>query len=147
MTGKCPVTDLPIAPLTPDEAEQAVALWAEAGLLKPWNDPRADIAAALACPASTILAARGGGRIVATVMVGYDGHRGWYYYLAVAQAHRGRGLGRAIITAAEAWLQARGAPAVRLMVREDNIAAAGFYRAIGYEQSEVIVMGRRFGAG
>lgn len=136
-----------IAPLTPDETEHAIDLWDEANLLQPWNDPRADVAAALACATSTILAARDAGRIVATVMIGYDGHRGWFYYLAVARSHRGTGLGRAIVAAAEHWLVAQGASTIRLMIRTENAAVAGFYRALGYEQSNLIVMGKRFGDG
>lgn len=136
-----------IAPLTPEETEQAIDLWDEANLLQPWNDPRADIAAALSCTTSTILAAREGARIVATIMIGYDGHRGWFYYLAVARSHRRTGLGRAIVTAAEDWLVAQGAGTIRLMIRAENAHVAGFYRALGYEQSDLIVMGKRFGAG
>ena len=136
-----------IAPLTPEETEQAIDLWDEANLLQPWNDPRADIAAALGCATSTILAARDGDRIVATVMIGYDGHRGWFYYLAVARSHRRTGLGREIVTAAEDWLVAQGAGTIRLMIRTENAQVAGFYRALGYEQSDLIVLGKRFGAG
>jgi ribosomal protein S18 acetylase RimI-like enzyme len=135
---------LPIAPLTTAEAEQAVALWRAAELVRPWNDPHADLALALNGVSSTILAARDGARVVGTVMVGHDGHRGWLYYLAVATSHRGRGIGRDMVAAAEAWLIARSVPAVQLMVRDDNVAAAGFYRAIGYDRRAVIVMGKRF---
>ena len=136
-----------IGELSPDEAESAIDLWDEANLLQPWNDPRADIAAALACATSTVLAARTDGRIVATVMVGYDGHRGWFYYLAVAASHRRTGLGRAIVAAAEEWLRTQGAGTIRLMIRTENAAVTGFYRALGYEQSDLIVMGKRFGEG
>ena len=125
------------------EADAAAALWAEAGLIRAWNDPRADIAAALACPTSTILAARDGGRIVGTVMAGYDGHRGWLYYVAVADDRRGTGLGRALVDAAEQWLAAQGARVIRLMVRAENGAVTGFYEALGYEDGEMIVMGKR----
>ncbi|WCT74048.1 GNAT family acetyltransferase [Sphingomonas naphthae] len=139
---------IPIGRLDPAETEAAVALWQAAGLTRPWNDPRADIAAALACPTATILAARedGGGtgdRLVATVMAGFDGHRGWLYYLAVADDRRGQGLGRAMVAAAEAWLAAEGAPKVQLMIRADNAAARGFYGRLGYEQSDVMVVGKR----
>jgi ribosomal protein S18 acetylase RimI-like enzyme len=67
-------------------------------------------------------------------MVGSDGHRGWVYYLAVAPARRRAGLGRTMMDAAEAWLRARGAPKIQLMVREDNEAALGFYEALGLER-------------
>jgi ribosomal protein S18 acetylase RimI-like enzyme len=132
-----------IDPLSPHETDACVALWEEAGLTRPWNDPRADIATALNSGAAAILAAREGGRIVGTIMVGFDGHRGWFYYLAVANDRRGQGLGRALVLAAEVWLKARGAPAVRLMVRGDNAQVTGFYAALGYELSDTVVLGRR----
>jgi len=132
-----------IAPLTAAEAGSAAALWEASGLVRSWNDPHADIAAALACPTSTILAARDGGRIIGTVMAGYDGHRGWLYYVACAADRRGTGLGRALVEAAEQWLAAQGARVIRLMVRAENEAVTGFYQALGYEDGEMIVMGKR----
>lgn len=139
--------DPPIAPLRTTEADAAIALWRAAGLTRPWNDPAADIAAALAGPASTILAARADGLIVGTVMAGYDGHRGWLYYLAVAPGRRGQGIGRRLIAAAETWLAERGAPKAQLMIRHDNHAAAGFYAKLGYERQEAVVVGRRLDGG
>ena len=132
-----------IGDLRPQDADLAAALWAEAGLVRAWNDPHADIAAALACPTSTILAARDGDRIVGTVMAGYDGHRGWLYYVAVAADQRGTGLGRALVRAAEQWLAGQGARVIRLMIRAENDAVKGFYEALGYEDGQMIVMGRR----
>ncbi|HMI20553.1 MAG TPA: GNAT family acetyltransferase [Sphingomonas sp.] len=132
-----------IGPLAPDEAPAAAALWAEAGLVRAWNDPHADIAAALACPTATILAARDGARLTGTIMAGYDGHRGWLYYVAVADDRRGTGLGRALVEAAEHWLAAQGTRVIRLMVRAENDAVTGFYAALGYEGSDMLVMGKR----
>ena len=131
-----------IEPLTADDSEAAVALWHEAGLTRPWNDPYADFALALRGPSSAVLGAYDGERLVGTAMVGHDGHRGWVYYLAVAPDRRGRGLGRAVMAAAEAWLAARGLPKVQLMVRDTNAAALGFYAALGYERAEVRVLAR-----
>ncbi len=82
-------------------------------------------------------------RIIGTVMTGFEGHRGWVYYLAVDPAHRGAGLGRLLMTAAEAWLKAQGAPKLQLMVRADNAAALGFYERLGLERQDVVVLGRR----
>jgi len=132
-----------ISHLDISEADAAASLWEEAGLVRSWNDPHADIAAALACPTSTVLAARDGAQIVGTVMAGYDGHRGWLYYVAVADGHRGSGLGRALVAAAEQWLSGQGARVIRLMVRGENEAVTGFYQALGYEDGEMIVMGKR----
>ena len=77
-------------------------------------------------------------------MVGFDGHRGWLYYLAVDPALQGRGIGRSLVVAAEAWLAAQGAGKVQLMVRTGNAAATGFYAALGYTDQECVVLGRRF---
>lgn len=126
--------------LRADEADAAVALWQACGLTRPWNDPRADIALALASPGSTIIAGRVDGALVATVMVGCDGHRGWVYYLAVDPELRHAGHGAAMMRAAEGWLKARGAPRLNLMVRAENAAAVGFFEAIGYAASDVMVM-------
>ena len=83
--------------------------------------------------------------IAGSVVVGFDGHRGWVYYLAVDPAARGAGLGRTLIAAAEAWLRIRGAPKLQLMVRSDNAAALGFYEALGLARQDVVVFGRFFG--
>lgn len=82
-------------------------------------------------------------QVVGSIMVGFDGHRGWVYYLAVDPDLRGRGLGRDLMAAAEAWLSDRGAPKIQLMVRADNTAALGFYDRLGLERQTVVVLGRR----
>ena len=130
--------------LPDDLRDAAVALWHEAGLTRPWNDPHADLALALRGPASTVLAAFDGERLVGTAMTGHDGHRGWVYYLAVAGDVRRRGVGRALMAAAEEWLREREIPALNLMVRADNTEALGFYDRLGYETSTVVVRGKRF---
>ena len=115
------------------EDETAVtALWKACGLTVPYNDPSADFRFAARKAASDILVAEDG-TIIGSVMVGHDGHRGWLYYVAVDPARRGQGIGRALVRAAEGWLAARGVPKAQLMVRENNVAAAGFYRRLGYE--------------
>src|SRR5579859_3042910 len=104
------MTPFPVADLRENEIDAAVALWEACGLTRPWNDPRADARLALAGETSTILAMRDQGRLIATAMVGADGHRGWAYYLAVDPLQRGRRLGAAMMRAAEAWVRARGLP-------------------------------------
>lgn len=135
---------LTITDLLPDEIEAAVALWEACGLIRPWNDPRADARLALDGATSTILAGRSGGRLVATAMVGADGHRGWVYYLAVAPDQRGLRHGEALMRAAETWVRERGMPKLQLMVRSDNAAVVAFYKAIGYAVEEVAVLSTRF---
>lgn len=124
------------------EAAEVIALWQSCGLTRPWNDPQADFDRALVGPNSTIMVSRSNSRIAATIMVGEDGHRGWVYYLAVDPARRGSGLGRTMIAAAEAWLRARGAPKIQLMVREDNAATIAFYAHLGYVRQPVTTLGR-----
>ena len=132
------ISDLPL-----NLYAEALHLWVEAGLTRPWNDPEADLRRAVEGPASTVLAAVSGGVLTGTVMVGHDGHRGWVYYLAVAAAHRGSDVGRTLMRAAEAWVVQRGIPKIQLMVRTENDAAVGFYERIGYLPADVVVLGRR----
>jgi ribosomal protein S18 acetylase RimI-like enzyme len=124
------------------DAGEVIALWEACGLTRPWNDAAADFARAVAGPASAVLVLREGDELVASVMVGDDGHRGWVYYLAVAPARRRAGLGRRMMEAAEAWLRACGAPKLQLMVRDDNEAALAFYEALGLERQKVVTLGR-----
>ena len=126
--------------------EEAVALWEECGLTRPWNDPRADLDRALAGESSTVLAVLSEGRLLGTAMVGHDGHRGWVYYLAVAPAARGSGLGRELMAAAEEWVAARGIPKLMLMVRLSNTAVLGLYEQLGYVVEDTAVLGRRLDA-
>lgn len=136
------------------EALAVVALWRTCDLTRPWNDPATDLANAVATASSTVLVARlagaGGGlvaaaasEVVGTVMAGFDGHRGWLYYLAVDPSVQGRGIGRALVVAAEAWLAAQGAGKVQLMVRTSNTAVTGFYDGLGYAVQDCVVLGRR----
>jgi len=129
-----------IEPLAADAIPAAVALWQAAGLPRPWNDPEADARRALAGPASTILAVHDDNRLVGTVMVGHDGHRGWVYYLAVAADCRRAGHGRALMEAAMDWLRAAGMPRLNLMVRDGNDAVLRFYAALGFAVSDVRVL-------
>ena len=127
------------------EADEAatVALWQACDLVVSHNDPHADFRFARAGAASEVLVAEGkGGRIVGSVVVGHDGHRGWLYYVASDPEARSRGIGRALVQAAEAWLRERGVRKAQLMVRRGNAGAAAFYERLGFEQSAVIVMQR-----
>ena len=132
-----------ITPALCANESRVIALWHAAGLTRPWNDLAADFRLALANPTSTVLLACEGDALAGSVMVGFDGHRGWVYYLATDPARRGRGVGLTLMTAAEDWLRARDCPKIQLMVRGDNLAAKGFYAAIGYEVQDVVTLGKR----
>ena len=134
-----------IRPLAAHLSEAAVNLWRLAGLTRPWNDPRADLSRALRGPASTVLAGFSGSELIATAMVGHDGHRGWVYYLAVHPNSHGHGHGRQMMAACERWLEERDISKINLMVRTDNHVAQGFYAAIGYGHDDVVVLSRRLG--
>jgi len=127
------------------DVDEVIALWEKCGLTRPQNDPAKDIAFARAGPASDVLVARLGGRIVASVMVGHDGHRGTVYYVSADPDVQGRGLGRQVMAAAEDWLRARGVWKLNLVIRDDNKKVRGFYEAIGYETEPRILMARRIG--
>jgi ribosomal protein S18 acetylase RimI-like enzyme len=124
------------------DASSVVALWAEAGLTRPWNDPASDFQRALSGTTSAVLGLKHDNELIGTVMVGYDGHRGWVYYLAVGKAHQREGIGTELMSAAEQWLRKMGAVKVQLMVRNENDSARNFYGSIGYETSEVKVLSR-----
>jgi ribosomal protein S18 acetylase RimI-like enzyme len=124
------------------DASEVIALWEACGLTRPWNDPAADFTRAVRGPTSAVLVLHEGDALAASVMTGFDGHRGWVYYLAVAPERRRAGLGRVMMDAAEAWLRTRGAPKIQLMVRADNEAALGFYEALGLERQQVVTLGR-----
>jgi ribosomal protein S18 acetylase RimI-like enzyme len=133
-----------IVEIADEDIEPVVALWERCGLTRPWNDPRADIALARLTASSTLLVGWDAETLVATAMAGSDGHRGWVYYVGVEPEARRAGLGREIMQAAETWLREHGVPKVHLMVRGENAAVQGFYRELGYEPQEVVVLGKRF---
>jgi ribosomal protein S18 acetylase RimI-like enzyme len=130
---------LAIAVIGDAEVPDVISLWQACGLTRPWNDPADDIALARKKPNATVLIGRDGSTIVATVLVGHDGHRGWVYYVAVDPDCRHRGYGRAIMAAAEEWLRAHGIEKLQLMVRPDNDQVQTFYQSLGYAEQERIV--------
>jgi len=142
-----------IRPFEPSDQEAVVRLWERCGLTRPWNDPRRDITRKQAVRPDLFLVGVEEGEIlnrefhapivVGTVMVGYDGHRGWINYLAVAPEHRRHGLGRALMAEAERLLLAEGCPKINLQVRSGNAEALEFYRRLGYGVDEVVSLGKR----
>jgi ribosomal protein S18 acetylase RimI-like enzyme len=130
---------LSIAPIEDADVSAVVTLWQACGLTRPWNDPEADIALARKNPNATILLGRDDQRIVASAMVGHDGHRGWVYYVAVDPQQQQRGFGRAIMNAAENWLRATGIQKLQLLVRPENTRVQAFYESIGYDEQERII--------
>jgi ribosomal protein S18 acetylase RimI-like enzyme len=137
-----PAAALSIAPIEDADVADVIALWQACGLTRPWNDPQADVALARRRPNSTVLIGRDADAIVATAMVGHDGHRGWVYYVAVDPDRRAQGLGRTIMNAAEDWLRQAGIAKLQLLVRRSNAKAGAFYQSLGYTEAETIVFAR-----
>ena len=125
-----------------DEAA-LIALWEECELTRPWNDPRKDIARKLAVQPELFLVGTVNGEIVGSVMAGYEGHRGWVNYLAVAPCSSRRGHARALMQRVEQQLLARGSPKLTLQLRNTNPAAIAFYRRLGYAQDDSVSLGKR----
>ena len=133
------MTTLTISPITDADVEAVIALWQRCGLTRPWNDPAGDIAFARRGPNAAILVGHAANAIVASAMVGHDGHRGWVYYVAVDPEQRRQDLGRAIMAAAEDWLRQQGITKAMLMVRPDNTGVKAFYDRLGYETQERVI--------
>ena len=125
------------------DTDAVVALWEACDLTRPWNDPRKDIARKVAVADDLFLVGTIDGTVVATVMGGYDGHRGWVNYLAVAPERRGDGLGRALMEAVEVRLRAVGCPKINLQVRDTNTEVLAFYEHLGYVVDAAVSLGKR----
>ncbi len=132
-----------IRPFALPDTEAVVSLWQEAGLTRPWNNPHQDISRKLKVQPELFLVAEDDGALVGSVMAGYDGHRGWLYYLATDPHRRGEGIARQLVGGAEERLIEMGCPKVQLMVRPDNGVAHGFYESLDYEPFDVWATGKR----
>jgi ribosomal protein S18 acetylase RimI-like enzyme len=132
-----------IRPIKHADEAAVIRLWERCELTRPWNDPRGDIRRKLAVRPDLFLVAAIRGEVVGSVMVGYDGHRGWINYLAVDPDHRKQGLGRALMVEAELRLLREGCPKVNLQVRSTNPDVVAFYQRLGYEVEEMVSMGKR----
>ena len=127
----------------PHDEDAVISLWKECGLTRPWNDPRRDIARKLCEQPELFLVGVRESELIATAMVGYDGHRGWMYYLAVSPAHRKLSFGQKLVREAERLLVARGCPKLNLLVRSSNSETIAFYESLGYARDDVVSLGRR----
>ena len=132
-----------IRPFADADREAVIRLWTDCGVVVPWNDPVKDIARKLSQQREMFLVAEQDGRIVGSLMAGFDGHRGSANYLAVDPAYRNQGIARRLMVEAERLLTEAGCPKINIMVRRSNTAAAGFYDALGYEPDDVVVYGKR----
>lgn len=127
-----------------DDADlpQVEKLWQACGLTRPWNDPKADLDLARRIESCVVLVGAKGGTVLATTMAGFDGHRGWLYYVAVRPDVQGHGFGRRMVEAAEERLRAMGCPKVELIIRAGNERVLDTYAALGYRQEARALMSK-----
>ncbi|MFO1064852.1 MAG: GNAT family acetyltransferase [Pirellulales bacterium] len=132
-----------IRPYRTTDESSLTNLWERCLLTRSWNDPTKDIARKLRVQPEWFLVGLLNEQLIASVMVGYDGHRGWINYLAVDPDHRRNGHGRAMMMEAERLLQDFGCAKINLQIRKDNLNAIAFYEGIGFKEDAVLSFGKR----
>jgi ribosomal protein S18 acetylase RimI-like enzyme len=137
---------LSLRPYSAGDEKSVIDLWDRCNLLRPWNDPVKDIWRKQQFNPEWFIVAILKQELAGTIMVGYEGHRGWVNYLAVDPSLRRQGIGRSLMKRAEELLATVGCPKVNLQVRFGNEAAAEFYLSLGYAKDEVISFGKRLDA-
>lgn len=145
MTGRdsMPTPSLLIRAFRDEDETAVISLWHDCGLIRSWNDPHKDIRRKVATQRELFLVGTLNDQIVASVMAGYEGHRGWVYYLAVAQSQQRRGHGERLMHEVERLLLERGCPKLNLMVRTSNAGVIEFYRRLGYSIDDAVALGKR----
>lgn len=137
------MAELTIRQYSENDRDDVVTLWNDAlPSSAPWNDPDTIIRRKRKCDDGLFFVGELSGRVIATVLAGYDGVRGWIYSLAVDRQHRARGFGRRMMEAAEAALRERGCRKINLQVRAGNQTVVDFYRGLGFEIEDRISMGK-----
>ncbi len=131
-----------IRPYHLSDRESLVRLWHDCGLVFAHNDPYRDIDRKLAVNPDWLLIGELNGNVIASCMVGYDGHRGWLNYLACAPKHRQNGFARKIVTHAEKILKDAGCPKINIQIRTSNQQIIDFYRQLGFSTDNVVSMGK-----
>jgi len=127
----------------PDDTTDVIDLWRECGLVVPWNNPQTDIERKCTDSAQMFFVGELENELVASCMAGYDGHRGWIYFLAVKSSQRRKRLASILVRHVEAELVKLGCPKVELMVRKTNNKVISFYKSIGFDPDPVIVLSKR----
>ena len=127
----------------PEDETAVISLWQQCCLTKPWNNPKLDIERKLKDSPELFFVGLVNAELISTAMAGYDGHRGWIYYLAVAPKYRRQGYGRQMMAFVENRLKEMECPKIDLMVRTNNMEVVQFYSGIGYSRDEVITLSKR----
>ena len=135
--------EIKIRPFEPRDEDALVQLWVDCGLVVPWNDPHKDIQRKLKIQSEMFLVGCFEGKLIASVMAGYEGHRGWINYLAVHPQYQRAGIGGRMMKAAEDRLRAAGCPKINLQVRTQNKGVIEFYKRTGFKLDDVVSLGKR----
>ncbi len=126
------------------DEDKVVKLWEDCNLTRSWNNPHLDIIRKIKVDHHLFLVVQKNNDIIATIMGGYDGHRGVINYLAVHPQFRRKGLARKLISVIEGKLIKLGCPKINLLVRSTNIKVVNFYKKLDYQkQNDVVIMGKR----
>ena len=141
-----PQKQMLVRPYRTDDEESLVSLWQVCELTVPWNNPHKDIARKLQVQPELFLVGILDSRLIATVMGGYDGHRGWINYLAVHPDFQGNGYGQGIMNSVESALREMGCPKINLQIRTGNDKIGSFYQKLGFTNDQVVSMGKRLEA-
>lgn len=123
--------------------DDVVDLWRKCNLVVPQNDPVEDIQRKLVFQPDLFFVALLDGKVVGSIMVGYEGHRGWMNYLAVLPEHQRRGYGRKLVEKAVDELKRLGCLKVNLQVRRSNVSVVEFYKHLGFKDDDVVGLGKR----
>ncbi len=142
------MTGWSIRDFRPEDEAGLIEMWKQSGIYRPWNDPQRDIARKTENMQKTgfglfLVVQESSGRIIGSVMAGYDGHRGSVNYLAVHPEAQKQGIGRALMAEVERWCEAEHCPKINLLVRTDNEGVKAFYARLGYGVDEVSGLSRR----
>lgn len=133
-----------IRPYLEDDKENVISLWKSCNLIREWNKPGLDIERKSFSSKDFFLVIEKDNKIIASIMIGYDGHRGVLNYLAVDAKFRNKGLGSRLVKLAEDKLKDLGCPKINLLVRVTNIEVKEFYKKLGFEmQEDVVIFGKR----
>lgn len=139
-------SSLLIRPFQTEDEDALVALWKMCELTVPWNNPHKDIARKLQVQPELFLVGILDSNLIATVMGGYDGHRGWINFLAVHPDFRENGYGQEIMNSVETKIREMGCPKINLQIRTGNNKTASFYQKLGFTNDHVVSMGKRLEA-
>jgi ribosomal protein S18 acetylase RimI-like enzyme len=131
-----------IRPYQPGDEAAVIALWRECGLLR-WSDPKKDIARKMKVNPEWFLVGEIDGAVMATCMLGYEGHRAWINLLGVTEKHRGGGHAKALLAEAERLMRKAGCAKINLQVRSTNASVVAFYERLGFVRDDLVSLGKR----